>query len=142
MMGGRPPGMQGGPRDQGQPRQGGERDQMGQGGRGSGPGQGDRMMPTPFDNQRAYLDLVDRFTRLSHDPETAGVAAVITANELMRPRGAEAAIAYFTKILPDAGSLAVRRAIRLHLIDLYRTSGQADKALAVIEQLIKGDPEK
>lgn len=141
---GGPRGMQGGPRDPAQPRQGGGRDQGGRGPGGSwpGPGPGDRMMQTPFDNQRAYLDLVDRFTRLSHDPETAGVAAVITANELMRPKGAEAAIAYFTKILPDVKSEAVRRAIRLHLIDLYRTSGQADKALAEIDQLIKAAPEK
>lgn len=100
------------------------------------------MNPTPFDNQRAYLDLVDRFTRLSHDPETAAVAAVIMANELMRPKGAEATIAYFTKIMPDAKSDAVRRAIRLHLIDLYRASGQADKALAEVEQLIKEAPAK
>lgn len=139
---GGPRGMQGGPRDHGQPRMGVGRDQMGLAG-GRGPGMpGDRMNPTPFDNQRAYLDLVDRFTRLSHDPETAGVAAVITANELMRPKGADAAIAYFTKILPDVKSEAVKRAIRLHLIDLYRTSGQVDKALAEIEQLIKAAPEK
>lgn len=139
----------GGPREQGQMRPGGPRGQDGMqpgGPRGQGaiPQAGQRGPGgvTAYDNQRAYLELVERFSKLSHDPETAAIAAVFSANELMRPKGDEAAIAYFNKLLPETKNEAVKRAIRLHLIDLYRAAHQPDKALAEVEQLIKDAPEK
>src|SRR5690349_5352912 len=36
---------------------------------------------------RGYLELVDRFTHLSRDPSNAAIAAVISANEMLKSRG-------------------------------------------------------
>jgi hypothetical protein len=114
----------------------------GPGGRG-GPGEPDPFHNMPmrqFDMMRGYMDLVDRFSRLSRDPSTAGVAAVISAADLLKPRGADAAIEYFNKLLPDVKSEAVQRAIRIQLIELYKNAGQQDKALEQLDLLIKGAP--
>jgi hypothetical protein len=93
-----------------------------------------------FELMRGYLDLVDRFSRLSRDPATAGVAAVISAAEILKPRGADAAIDYFNKLLPEVKNEAVQRAIRIQLIELYKHSGQQDKALEQLDVLIKSVP--
>lgn len=117
----------------------GEMRGQGQGQRGPG---GGMPRPNPLDAQRVYLDVVERFGKLANDPEASAVAAVISANELMRPKGDDATIAYFETLLTQAKNPAVKRAIRLHLIDLYRKTQKSDKALAQVEQLIKEAPEK
>jgi len=83
-----------------------------------------------------YLDLVNQYSKMASDPQTAGVAAVIAASDILKPRGADAAINWFTKILPDAKNPAVRRAIHGQLADLYKQSGQQDKALDELHTLI------
>jgi hypothetical protein len=89
-----------------------------------------------LERMRGYLDLVDRFSRLSRDPSSAGVAAVISASDILKPRGADAAIEYFNKTLPNVKDPAVQRAIRIQLIDLYKAAGQQDKALEQLTQLM------
>jgi hypothetical protein len=88
----------------------------------------------------AYIDVVDRLTKMSRDPAAAGVAAVVSTSDILRARGPEAAINYFNKVLPEVKNEAVARAIRIQLIDLYKQSGQSDKALEQLDQLIKGAP--
>ena len=94
-----------------------------------------------FDVFRGYMELVERYSRISSNGGQAGVAAVVTAAEVLRPKGADAAIAYFTKALDKTKNLAVQRAIRLQLVELYRSSGNADKALEQLDVLITGAPE-
>ena len=129
----------------------GERRERGPGGPGGpdgpggpgGPGGSDPFRDMPmrqFDMMRGYIDLVDRFSRLSRDPSTAGVAAVISAADLLKPRGADAAIEYFNKMLPEVKNEAVQRAIRIQLVELYKNAGQQDKALEQLDVLIKGAP--
>jgi lipopolysaccharide biosynthesis regulator YciM len=89
---------------------------------------------------RDYLDVVDRLTRLARDPASSGVAAVVTTSDLLRARGTDAAIDYFNKVLPDVKNETVQRAIRIQLVDLYKQSGQADKALEQADKLLKGAP--
>jgi len=98
------------------------------------------MMMEQVERMRNWLDVVDRYVRMARDPVDAGIAAVITANDLLRPRGADAAISYFTKLLPDVTNDAVKRAIRLQLIELYKASGQQDKALEHLQSLITSVP--
>ena len=93
-----------------------------------------------FDLMRGYIDLVDRIARLSRDPTTAGVAAVISAADLLKARGADAGIEYFTKMLDSAKSDPVKRAIRIQLIELYKQSGQQDKAMEQLTELINAAP--
>jgi hypothetical protein len=93
-----------------------------------------------FDLMRGYIDLVERFSRLSRDPTTAGVAAVIAAGDLLKAQGPDAGVEYFTKALETAKNEAVRRAIRIQLVELYKQSGQHDKALEHLTDLINGAP--
>ena len=71
------------------------------------------MRPPPemqkFEMLRGYLDVVDHFAKLAHDPTAAGVAAVLAANDLLRPRGTDVAIDYFNKTLPNVKDEAVQR---------------------------------
>jgi len=93
-----------------------------------------------LDAVRNYLDVFDRYSRLSRDPTAAGVAAVVTSGEILRARGADTAIAYFIKVLPDVKNESVQRAIRLQLIELYKMSGQQDKALEHLQTLMVSAP--
>jgi hypothetical protein len=139
---GPPPGDRRGPGPGGPGGHGGPDGAGGPGGPG-GPDGGAQFRDVPmrqFDMMRGYIDLVDRFSRLSRDPSTAGVAAVISAADLLKPRGADAAIEYFNKMLPEVKSEAVQRAIRIQLVELYKNAGQQDKALEQLDVLIKGAP--
>jgi len=65
--------------------------------------------------------------------------AVVAANDILRPRGADVAIEYFTKLLPEVKTPAVQRAIRITLVDLYKTAGKQDLALEQLKQLMTAD---
>jgi hypothetical protein len=93
-----------------------------------------------LDAMKNYLDVFDRYSRLSRDPASAGVAAVVTAGEILRARGTDSAIGYFTKVLPDVKNDSVQRAIRLQLVELYKASGQQDKALDQLQLLMTSAP--
>src|SRR6185503_11809544 len=105
-------------------------------GQGGGPGGGGPGGPPPMrpemaklDLLRNYIDTVDRFSKMTRDPAAAGIAAVVSASDILRQRdkGPEAAIDYFNKTLPDVKNDGVQRAIRIQLIDLYKQSQQTDK---------------
>jgi predicted negative regulator of RcsB-dependent stress response len=83
-----------------------------------------------------YFDLVNQYSKMASDPQSAGVAAVVAASDILKPRGAEAAITWFNKVLPETKNPAVQRAIRTQLADLYKQSGQADKALEQLQALM------
>ena len=121
-----------GPRMDGGPMDGPE-------GRGGGGGEDPRM--ARFNLMRGYLDAVDRYARLAHDPQMSGIAAVVQAADILKPRGADAGIEYFTKILPEVKSPAVARAIRIQLVDLYKAAGKQDQAMEQLKQLILATPE-
>lgn len=92
----------------------------------------------PVDAMRQYLDLVDKYTEMAKDPSASGVSAVVTLAELAKQQGPSVAIEKLNALLPEAKDDAVKRAIRLQLIDLYKASGQIDKAIEQAETLIKG----
>jgi hypothetical protein len=85
---------------------------------------------------RGFLEVVERYSRLAHDPSNAGVAAVIGAHEILKSQGPEAGIEYFSKLLPEVKNAAVHRAIQIQLADLYKNSGQKDKALEQLRALM------
>src|SRR5688572_5467959 len=49
------------------------------------------------DVMRGYLDLVERYTRLSRDPAAGGIAAVVATRDILMPRGPQAVIEHFDK---------------------------------------------
>jgi hypothetical protein len=158
----------GGPQDDNRPRVGQRGDGGGPGQRPDGPpdgGQGgrDNMGPNhplvmsernrpqggpqggPPEVARfmAFLNMVDSYAKLAKDPDAASVAAVVSAADVLRPKGAQGAIDYFTKILPDVKSPTVQRAIRLQLMDFYKASNQPDKALEQLQLIMTtGDSAK
>jgi hypothetical protein len=105
----------------------------GMGGPGMG-GPGGRM--DQIDTLRGYFGVVEAFTRLSRDPTHAGIAAVISAGDILKPRGTDAGIEFFTKLLPDTKNPAVQRAIRVQLAELYKQAGKQDEALKQLRELI------
>jgi len=126
-------------------------DDRGPGGNDRGPG-GDRNQRPPRPDQdgkqnvppemarfQGYLTMVGQYRKLASDPEASGVAAVVSAADILRKGGPQEAINYFTKVLPDVKQDAVRRAIRLQLIDLYKAANQPDKALEQLNVLITAD---
>jgi predicted negative regulator of RcsB-dependent stress response len=88
------------------------------------------------------MALVSGYVSLSKDPSAAGVASVLTAADVLKPRGNAAAIEYFNSLLPNVKDPAIERAIHLQLVDLYRATQQSDEALQHLETLITAEPAK
>jgi hypothetical protein len=112
-----------------------------------GPGDAGRPRPQPgmpgqnqIEVMRNYLGMVDHYTRMAKDPSSSAIAAVVTAGDLLRPRGVDKAIEYFTKLLPEVKDKAVERAVRLQLVELHKMSGQHDQALDQLRALIVAAP--
>jgi hypothetical protein len=112
------------------------------GGMGGGMGEGPEGRMRHIEMMRGYLEVVDRYARMATDPDRAGIAAVVTAADILKPRGADTAIEYFNKIMPETKSPAVQRAIRLQLIELYKMSGKQDEALTQLKSLMTAEPTK
>ncbi len=127
---------QGGPGGQGGPMGGPGGGPGGPGGPGQGgPGRGANL-PPEVARFNAFINMVDSYAKLAKDPDAASVAAVVSAADVLRPKGAQGAIDYFTKILPDVKSPTVQRAIRLQLMDFYKTSNQPEKALEQLQLIM------
>jgi predicted negative regulator of RcsB-dependent stress response len=82
-----------------------------------------------------FLYLVDHFARLSENPTSAGIGAVLEAADVLKDRPQDA-IAYFNNALPDVKNESVRRVIRLQLAELYRRTNQPDKALDQLREVM------
>ncbi|HYE19778.1 MAG TPA: hypothetical protein VEA69_15110 [Tepidisphaeraceae bacterium] len=141
--GGRPPrdgrGPGGGP---GGPREGREGPDGPPGGERLPPGQpprGGNPLAMQVELMRNWLDLIDRYARLSKDPTAAAVAAVVSADDLLRGKP-DQAVEFFNKMLAEAKSETVQRAIRLQLVELYGRQKQPEKAMEHLQKLITGAP--
>jgi 2-iminoacetate synthase ThiH len=111
------------------------------GGFGMGRGDGDGfMLPPQMRMFQGYMMMVEQSARMSRDASTSGVAAVIMAGDLMKKKGPEATIKYYTDLLSDVKDPAVERAIRFQLVELYKRTDQSDKALSELTRLITGKP--
>jgi len=89
---------------------------------------------------RGYIGLVDNYARVSRDPSVAGIAAFLRMKEILDPMGPDAAIDYYTKLLPEVKNEALQRAIRAELADLYKKAGHQDKALEQLRAIITSAP--
>lgn len=99
-----------------------------------------RQQNDPLGRMLSYLEIVERYAKVAQDGTSAGVAAVIAANDLLRPAGNQAAIDFFTKQLEETKNITVKRAIRLQLVDLYRLTGEREKALEHLKVLMNEAP--
>jgi tetratricopeptide (TPR) repeat protein len=112
----------------------------GGGGRGGPGGGGGNPLMMQVELMRNWLDLIDRYAKLSRDPVSAGVAAVVSADDLLRAKPPEQAIEFFNKMLDEAKNDTVKRAIRLQLAELYGKANQSDKALEQLRKLMSDAP--
>jgi hypothetical protein len=88
----------------------------------------------------AYLWNVEHAAEIAKDPELAGVQAVIQAHELMKStKEPQVEIDWLTKTMYDTHNAAVRREIHLVLSNLYKQTGQSDKALDQLQDLMTED---
>ena len=116
----------------------------GAGGRGAplpplgGPPRADAMQY--IEAMRGYIGLVDNYARVSRDPSVAGISAFLRMKDILDPMGPEAAIDYYTKLLPEVKNEALQRAIRAELADLQRKAGHQDKALEQLRAIITSAP--
>ena len=85
---------------------------------------------------KGWIDVVDSYTRLAKDPIAAGVAAVVSANDLLKQKGPDQAIEFFSKLLSEVKNESIQRAIRLQLVELYGKAGQPDQALEQLRVLM------
>jgi len=112
------------------------------GGMSMGGGMGGDGMNDPRLRQmmmlRGYLDAVDGYAHIARDPSNAGIAAVVSTADLLRGRGADAGIDYFTKLLPEVKDAAVQRAIRVQLVELYKQANKPEQALEQLRTLMTG----
>ncbi len=139
-----PPGGRQHPGAQGD--RGGDRDR-GPGDRDRGPGMdgpmmggdgGGFMLPPQMRMFQGYMMMVEQSARMSRDPSTSGVAAVVMAGDMLRKKGPEAAIDYYMKLLPDVKDPTIERSIRFQLVELYKRTNQDDKALNELTRMITG----
>lgn len=101
----------------------------------------DQGMPPQVQRMLGYLNIVERFSQMVKDADTARVAALMAATDTFRARGHDAVIDYLTKLLSkvEAGpnaSPVLERAIHIQLGQEYQASGQSDKALEQFESII------
>lgn len=82
-----------------------------------------------------FLYLIDHFARLSENPTSTAIGAVLQAAEVLKDKPQDA-INYFNTTLPDVKNEAVRRVIRLQLADLYQRTNQPDKALEQLREVM------
>jgi len=80
------------------------------------------------------LTLVDNYHKIASDPSAAGVAAAMGAGDHFQ--NPKEAIAWYEKVLPNVKDEVIVRAIHLQLADLYKKTGDHEKALAQLEWLM------
>jgi len=87
---------------------------------------------------RDLIGLIDDVNKIASSPSASGVAAVMSVKDQIKSN--EDTIAYLERLLPQTSDPAVQRAIRIQLADLYKNTGQREKALAHLERLITNRP--
>jgi hypothetical protein len=90
----------------------------------------------PWQTNATSVWVVEHYTAIAKDPEAMGIAAVRMAEDVMRDQPAEAQAEYFKKLLFDAKSRAVQRAIRMKLAQIYQTSNRNSEALEQLQILM------
>jgi hypothetical protein len=107
-------------------------------GRGDGDGMGMGMLPPQMRMFQGYMMMIEQSARMSRDASASGVAAAVMAGDLLRKKGPEAAISYYTGLLPDIKDPTIERAVRFQLVELYKRTNQEEKALGELTRLITG----
>jgi predicted negative regulator of RcsB-dependent stress response len=90
-----------------------------------------------LDTMVKYLEIADHWTTLASQPVAATFFAVEGIVETYEQRGEKAqAIQHLARLLEQSGgNPVVENIVRFKLRDLYRDTGQSDKALAELDRI-------
>ncbi|TDJ34631.1 MAG: tetratricopeptide repeat protein [Gammaproteobacteria bacterium] len=90
-----------------------------------------------LDTMVKYLEITDRYVTLASEPAAAVFFAMEGIVELYEQRGETAqAIPHLERLLEqNAGNPVVENIVRFKLRDLYRDTGQGNKALAQLDRI-------
>lgn len=85
-----------------------------------------------------YLDLSDKWVEMLSSEERAIFLAIEGITEIYEERGEKAAaIGHLRQLLErHKGNQTVRNAVHFKLRDIYRETGQSDKALAELDRIV------
>ena len=88
---------------------------------------------------RDALALVSDFDQIASSRSASAMSALMNVEDHFGKDKVKT-IAFLERLLPKVDDRAVQRAIRIKLADLYKDSGQSDKAINQLEHLILDDP--
>jgi hypothetical protein len=89
-----------------------------------------------WQNNATSVWVVQNYASIAKDPEAMGIAAVEASEDLVRDQTPEAQTEYFNKMLFNAKSHAVQRAIRMKLAQLYQSANRTSDAMDQLQVLI------
>ena len=92
-----------------------------------------------LDTMVKYLEITDRYVALASEPAAASFFAIEGIVELYEQRGQKAqAIPHLERLLEQSsGNPVVENIVRFKLRDLYRDTGQGDRALAELDRIFR-----
>jgi hypothetical protein len=82
-----------------------------------------------------------QYSSQAKDPESMGIIAVFEAADLVKDQNPDAQADFFKKVLYDAHSRGVQRAVRMKLAQIYKDSGRNDLALEQLQALMTEQPQ-
>lgn len=90
-----------------------------------------------LDTMVKYLEITDRYVGLASEPAAAAFFAIEGIVELYEQRGETAqAIPHLERLLEqNSGNPVIENIVRFKLRDLYRDTGQGQKALAELDRV-------
>jgi hypothetical protein len=82
-----------------------------------------------------------QYSSQAKDPESMGIIAVYEAADLVKDQTPDAQADFFKKVLYDAHSRGVQRAVRMKLAQIYKETGRNDLALEQLQALMTEQPQ-
>jgi predicted negative regulator of RcsB-dependent stress response len=86
---------------------------------------------------QAYLSMLDRMEKIASDPRSALMLAQNSIKEVYERKGQKAeAVGELRKLLDGLEDVGVRTAIRFAIADIYKETGQNDRALEELRMIV------
>jgi hypothetical protein len=87
-----------------------------------------------------YAWFMEHYSSIAKDSDAMGITAVFAADDMMRAQGPEAEADFFNKMLFETKSRAVQRAVRMKLVDIYKTLNRPDRAMEQLQAIMTEQP--
>jgi predicted negative regulator of RcsB-dependent stress response len=91
---------------------------------------------------QTFVDTIQKLSDLAKDPVASGVAAAMDAKDQLAKVSPSSASSFLEETLRDAKQPAIRRAIRMQLIDIYKNTGNVEDAKKHLKAIMLMEDEK